>query len=166
LLKQGRSYFSSQTIYFEAKRIIPPLSEKKEVLVQSFQEVNKAQLDANFSKMKQNITEPITGLKILKKIVAAFVTATILSVCYAAYDPGYRRTMRTTYPLGSWILDKFLDKEEEMVTEIEKVNVSASAFKDSMLLSSVNCDHASEDSENIHVEDINDSEAELEKTFN
>lgn len=113
---------------------VPPLKPSKEVFIENFHDLNK---EASSKRMKGYVSDnpdPLSPMKTLvKATVTGFCLATICSVSYAAYDPGYRATMRTTYPLGTWLLDLMMVKEGEMTGDKEDTSQQAAAFKEDIM---------------------------------
>ena len=46
-----------------------------------------------------------------------------------AYDSGYRKVLRTTYPFAAWILDLLMKKEEETVLRDDQISEQAASSK-------------------------------------
>ena len=51
-----------------------------------------------------------------------------------AYDSGYRKLLRTTYPLAAWILDLLIKREEDTVLGDAEISEQAasSTFRDQL----------------------------------
>ena len=103
---------------------------------EDFDKINKQQVD-EFKKDFENKTsdDPFSPVKtFIKALTTGFFLATICSISYgkvydesnvsktrqcdfisAAYDPGYRKLLRTTFPLAASILDLLMKKEEDTV---------------------------------------------------
>jgi len=93
--------------------------------------VNKDKLKAAEKKYIEQNPDPLSPLKLfLKAIAAGFVLASLGAVGYGAYDKGYRRTLRTTYPLAAAVLDLFMEKEEETVIDQKNSCEEASIFRE------------------------------------
>ena len=49
-----------------------------------------------------------------------------------AYDPGYRKVLRTTYPLAAHVLDLVMEKEEDTVLREEEISQQAATIRDEL----------------------------------
>ena len=49
-----------------------------------------------------------------------------------AYDPGYRKVLRTTYPLAAHVLDLVMEKEEDIVLREEEIFEHAASIRDEL----------------------------------
>jgi len=90
---------------------------------------------AKFKKDIEQITseDPFSPvIYFLKALTIGFVLATICSISYGAYDPGYRKVLRTTYPLAANFLDLIMEKEEDTVLRDEKISEEAATIRNEL----------------------------------
>ena len=52
-----------------------------------------------------------------------------------AYEPAFRKQLRTSYPLAVWVLDITMGKEVESVMDERQSSVQASIFKEEFVSS-------------------------------
>jgi len=62
-----------------------------------------------------------------KAFFGAFLAACVASILYGAYDSGYRRTLRTSFPWGAQLLDLVMEEEEPSILQQEETHTSAAA---------------------------------------
>ena len=104
---------------------------KKTFTQQDFDEINDARMEASREELIKNNSDPFIPLKkSFKAVGGAFLLATLCSVGYGAYDQGYRKTLRTTYPLAAGILDMVMEKEVQSVLDQEVSSEKASIFRE------------------------------------
>ena len=104
---------------------------KKTFTQQDFDKINDARMEAITEEYIKNNQDPFSSLKkSFKAVGGAFLLATLCSVGYGAYDQGYRKTLRTTYPLAAGILDMVMEEEVQSVLDQEVSSEKASIFRE------------------------------------
>jgi len=89
-------------------------------------EVNKLKKEIE-EKSSEDPFSPVKNL--VKALTIGFLLATVCSISYGAYDPGYRKVLRTTYPLAAHVLDLVMEKEEDTVLQEEKISEHAATMR-------------------------------------
>ena len=98
---------------------------------EDFDKVNSAKMEASKLQYIKDNPDPFSPFKQgIKAIAGAFLFASLCAVGYGAYDPGYRRTLRTTYPLAAAVLNMVMEKEVESVVDQQISNEKASIFRE------------------------------------
>lgn len=65
----------------------------------------------------------------MKALVFAMVASCTAAVLYGAYDSGYRRTLRTSFPWGAQLLDLVKEEEGPSTIDEDESGKSASEFR-------------------------------------
>ena len=96
-----------------------------------FDKVNQKIVDDFGKQYLENNPDPFSPIKTLcKSFALAMFLACASSVAFAAYDEGYRKVLRTTFPFGAAFLDLLMDREEESVMDQEESSKEASIFRE------------------------------------
>jgi len=92
-------------------------------------EVNKfkKEIEQKSANMSEDPFSPVKYF--VKALTIGFTLATVCSISYGAYDPGYRKVLRTTYPLAAHVLDLLMEKEEDTVLREEEISQQAATIR-------------------------------------
>ena len=59
----------------------------------------------------------------------------LIEILLGAYEPAFRKQLRTSFPLAAWVLDLTMGKEVESVLDEKQSSVQASIFKEEFVSS-------------------------------
>ena len=118
-----------------------------------FDRVHRRKFDKFQKEIEEKSSEdPFSPVKyFVKALTYGFILATICSISYGeasvllyfiiisfninilgAFDPGYRKVLRTTYPLAAHVLDLLMEKEEDIVLHEEKIFEKAAIIREEL----------------------------------
>ena len=106
---------------------------KKSFTQEDFNKVNAARFKDKEMQYVLDNPDPFSIIKrFCKALTVGFIAATLCSIGYGAYDDGYRKTLRTSYPLAAAVLDMVKAKEEEVVVSQDISKEEASIFREGL----------------------------------
>merc|ERR1719308_783497 len=131
LMVLNRQATPTRTLVTTNTNLLNKRAVSKTFTQENLDKVNKKRQEAQEKKYIEQNPDPFSPLKMFVKAIATgFVLASLGAVGYGAYDKGYRKTLKTTYPLAAAVLDMFMEKDEESVMDQKISSKEASIFKE------------------------------------
>merc|ERR1712048_613814 len=125
---------STTTVLFD-KIESKPKSKVTTFTQEDLNRLNKVKIQEIQEDIKQTeIDEKIAkgANQLLKALVFGFLSATVATIAYGAYDPTFRKQLKVTYPWAYAALDLALGKEQEedSILDEKEIAKKASIFKE------------------------------------
>jgi len=119
-------------IIFRFNSSVPTQSSDKEVFQQKFQDIRKSRKLEDVPKMTTEKEVNSLFRAVWKALFVSIVGSVVACICYACYDPAYRRSTKYGFPYV-YMISTYLVGEKETMLEKEEASNKAKTFKSAFL---------------------------------